>query len=207
MRLLVIVMALLLVPSAAYAEWRSLSRPESHLLLRQPYLEKAIELFEGGDWETSTRVATSYAAAISPDRDYPRAQIYLNELAPLTFWKYGNTLDAQFIKRNFPFFADRELRVEAVRGLSDAWLRSAAFTADRAHCAIFELRHISNDPGGGMAADMRRSATGVYCPPVGMDLSEDLLRRVTEGIYVRQNGRIEPLVKRPGRKLPTDLTM
>ena len=191
MRFISLVFATLALASPAHAEWKKVAKADSKILLATPFAEATREVFEAGDWSSNARTASSYAAVVPANGSYPRVQVYLEQTAPLVYWKFGSALDAAWLKSRFPFFKDKEVQITTPAPNSDAFLRSSQFTVGTARCVAFEMRHITNDTGGAAAPGARDSVSGFYCPPTGTAPSEDLLRKVTEGVFIRRDGRID----------------
>lgn len=80
------------------------------------------------------------------------------------------------------------------------------FTVGTARCVAFEMRHITNDTGSAAAAGARDSVSGFYCPSPGTAPSEDLLQKVTEGVFVRRDGQIERVLRGVNAPIPPQVT-
>lgn len=206
MRFISFVVATLALASPAHAEWKKVAKADSRLLLVTPFSEATREVFEANDWSSTTRIISSYAAMVPANGLYPRVQVYLEQTAPLVYWKFGGALDAAWLKRLFPFFKDRDVQITSPAPNSDAFLRTSQFTVGAARCTAFEMRHITNSTGGASAVGARDSVSGFYCPPPGTAPSEDLLQKVTEGIFVRRDGQIERVLRGVNAPIPPQVT-
>lgn len=206
MRFVSFVVAALALASPAHAEWKKVAKADSRILLATPFAEATREVFEAGDWSSTTRTVSAYAAAVPVNGLYPRVQVYLEQTAPLVYWKFGSSLDAAWLKKRFPFFKDKDVVITSPAPNSDAFLRTSQFIVGTARCVAFEMRHITNDTGGAAAAGARDSVSGFYCPTPGTALTEDLLQKVTEGIFVRRDGKVERLLPGVSAPIPPQLT-
>ncbi len=62
------------------------------------------------------------------------------------------------------------------------------------------------DAVGGVNSDeARNSISGFYCAPIGMTLTDDLVRQATEGVYVRGDNGVQRAVKGVSRPVPANL--
>lgn len=206
MRFIVLTLAAFLVAGPANAEWKTVAKSDSKLLLVTPFPETTREVFEDSGWSTSARTSAAYAAAVPPSGSYPRVQVYLHQVAPLTYWRRGSVMDAAWIKQSFPFTKDKEVQVTSQAPPSDAFLRVTHFTMGTASCVAFEMREITNDTGGSGAPGARDSVSGIYCPSAGTAPSDALTRQVTEGIFVRRDGKIERILRGVNAPLPAQLS-
>ena len=206
MRFISLVFATLALASPAHAEWKKVAKADSKILLATPFAEATREVFEAGDWSSTARTISSYAAVIPANGLYPRVQAYLEQTAPLVYWKYGSALDADWLKSRFPFFKDKNVQITSPAPNSDAFLRTSQFTVGTARCVAFEMRHITNDTGSAAAAGARDSVSGFYCPSPGTAPSEDLLQKVTEGVFVRRDGQIERVLRGVNAPIPPQVT-
>ncbi len=206
MRFIVLTLAAFLITGPAHAEWKKVAKSDSKLLLVTPFPETTREVFEDSGWSASAKTSTAYAAAVPSSGSYPRVQVYLHQLAPLTYWRRGSVMDAAWIKQSFPFTKDKDVVVTRQAPPSDAFLRVTYFTIAAAACVAFEMREITNDPGGATALGASDSVSGMYCPPPGTPPTETLTRRVTEGIFIRRDGQIERALRGVDAPLPAQLS-
>jgi hypothetical protein len=190
MRLMVVVWLVLLSATAAQAQEKRVSPQESRILLQAPYLEDLAPTYQYFGWNAQASVETAYAGVARDNSPASRAQVFVSQTAPLTYWRSGTVLDDKWIRASFPFFKDRAVQVTSPAPSSGPFLRVARFEVDGAKCAAFEMRHVSNDVGT-PSTQQRQSVSGIYCPPANVVLDDALIRRVLEGIYVRRDGRIE----------------
>ncbi len=109
MRFISLVFATLALASPAHAEWKKVAKADSKILLATPFAEATREVFEAGDWSSTARTISSYAAVVPANGLYPRVQAYLEQTAPLVYWKYGSALDADWLKSRFPFFVTTQV--------------------------------------------------------------------------------------------------
>jgi hypothetical protein len=206
MRFIAFVVAALALASPAHAEWKKVAKADSRILLVTPFAEATREVFEVGDWSSNSRTVSSYAAVVPAKGPYPRVQVYLEQTAPLVYWRSGSALDGAWIKSRFPFFKDKEVQITAPAPNSDAFLRRSHFTVGIAQCVAFEMRHITNDPGSAATPEARDSVSGFFCPSPGTPVSEDLLRKVTEGIFIRRDGRVERVLQGVNAPIPPQVS-
>jgi|GEM_PF-6443030 len=206
MRFISFVVAALALASPAHAEWKKVTKADSRILLATPFAEASREVFEAGDWNSTARTVSSYAAAVPAKGLYPRVQVYLEQTAPLVYWKFGSALDTAWLKSRFPFLKDKDVQITSPAPNSDAFLRTSQFAVGAARCVAFEMRHITNNTSGAAAAGARDSVSGFYCPSPGTAPSEDLLQKVTEGIFVRRDGQIERVLRGVNAPIPPQVT-
>ena len=205
MRFISLLLSAIVFSSSAHAEWKKVSRVESQVLLVMPYLESGREVFEDAGWSSNMRVRSAYAAVISTNGPYPRAQVVLEQAAQLVYWKFGSDLDADWIKKLFPFFKDKDVRITSAAPQSDAFLRLSRFSVGATDCVAFEMRQASNPSGHATNPDARASISGVYCPPAGVSPTDELIQQVTEGIFLRRDGQIERARSGVNKPLPPKL--
>jgi hypothetical protein len=204
MRRLILVLALSVVPVVAQAEWKKVTRQESKVLLAAPLLENGRELYEYAGWSAQGGHESSYAAIVPTKGAYPRMQVYLRRMSSLHYWKYGSDLDEKWLMQTFPFFKDKTITITAAAPMSGPYLRAVRFAVDRTNCAAFELRR-TGDIGAIMAEEDRISISGLYCPPPGTPLSDELLQQATEGVYVRTDSGVQRALKGVARPVPASL--
>jgi len=101
MRLLPWLLVLAFVPTVASSEPKTVSRAESLILLAPPMLENGREVLQDLGWNTKASTRTAYAAVVPAAGSYPRMQVYLEQAAPLNYWKFGSSLDADWTKARF----------------------------------------------------------------------------------------------------------
>jgi hypothetical protein len=167
-------------------------------------LENGREVFQDYGWNANASMRTAYAAVVPAAGSYPRMQVYLEQGAPLSYWKTGSSLDAAWTKARFPFFKDKDVQISAAAPGFGPYQRSARFTVEGANCAAFELRHLG-PTGSAKTDDYLDSVSGFYCAPLGTALTDALLQQALESIYVRHNGKVERLVKGVSRPVPAHL--
>ena len=83
MRRLILALALIGLPMAAHAEWKTVTRQQSKLLLDAPLLENGREVYRYGGWNASGGYEASFAAILSTKGPYPLMQVYFQRLAQL----------------------------------------------------------------------------------------------------------------------------
>ena len=200
-----LIAALSLVGLAAEAQDKRVSAQESLILLRAPLLENVTPIYQYFGWNSRASVETAYAGVARDNTVASRAQVYLNQTAPQSYWRLGSALDEEWIRSSFPFMKDRAVRVTAPAPAAGPFVRTANFEVEAAKCVAFELRHVTNDIGT-PPLEQRQSVSGIYCPPVGVALDDALIRRVFEGIFVRRDGRIERALRGVDKPIPPELT-
>jgi hypothetical protein len=204
MRRLIVALALIGLPGVAHAEFKKVTRQESKVLLEAPLLQNGREIYEYGGWNASGGQETSYAAIVPAKGAYPRMQVYVETLASLHHWKFGNALDEKWLKGAFPFLKDKPIQITAQAPQQGAYLRVVRFTVGGTNCAGFEMRAV--DAVGGVNSDeSRNSISGFYCAPVGTVLTDDLVKQATEGVYVRGDSGVQRAVKGVSRPVPATL--
>ncbi len=199
-----VVVAMLSVGIAAHAQEKRVSPQASKILLRAPYLENIKPTYQHFGWNAQASVETAYAGVARDNAIPSRAQVYLNQTAPLTYWRQGSALDEKWIRDSFPVFKNRPVQVTVPAPTSGPFVRVANFEVETAKCMAFELRHVSNDVGTS-TLEQRQSVVGIYCPPAGVALDDALIRRVFEGIFVRRDGRIERAFRGVDKPIPPEL--
>jgi len=204
MRPLVVLIAVLLCLSAAHAQEKRVSVQESRILLLAPYLEDVAPTYQHFGWNARASVETAYAGVARQNVPASRAQVYLLQTAPLTYWRSGSALDEAWVRATFSYFKDKAVQVMAPAPSPGPFLRVARFEVDGAKCAAFELRHVTNDTGT-PTVEQRQSVSGIYCPPTGVALDDALIRRVLEGIFVRRDGRVERALSGVDKPIPPDI--
>ena len=197
-------MLVVLCTGAAHAEWKKIAKAESNLLLVLPFLESGRQSFQDAGWNAQATAKTAYAAVVSPSGAYPRAQVYSTEIAPMSYWRSGFVLDAVWIKDKFPFFKDKDVQITIPAPSTDAYVRRVQFTAGAATCVGFDLRQ-AGIPAAFNSTESLHSVSGIYCPPAGTALTDELFQRVVEGIFVRRNGKVERAVPGTNKPLPAEL--
>src|SRR5262245_45358705 len=204
MRSAVVIIVAVLTAFAAQSQEKRVSPQESRVLLLVPYLEDVTPVYQHFGWNAQASVETAYAGAARANSVPARAQIFLHQTAPLTYWRTGSALDQGWIRASFPFFKDKAVQVTAAAPLPGPFLRVARFEVDGAKCAAFELRHVTNDTGT-PTAEQRQSLSGIYCPPANVALDDALVRRVLEGIFVRRENRVERALSGVDKPIPPDI--
>ena len=190
MRTVVALIVAVLFAFSVQAQEKRVSPQESRILLLVPHLEDAPPVYQHFGWNTQASVETAYAGVARSNTPPSRAQVYLHQTAPLTYWRTGSALDQGWIRASFPFFKDKAVQVTSPAPPPGSFMRVARFEVDSAKCAAFELRHVTND-NGTPTIEQRQSVSGIYCPPANVALDDALVRRVLEGIFVRRDGRVE----------------
>lgn len=188
----------------AEAQEKKVAPRDSRVLLFAPHLEDITPTYQYFGWDARASVETAYAGVARSNAPASRAQVYLHQTAPLTYWRTGNALDEAWIRDAVPFFKNRDVRVTATAPQSGPFVRLAKFEVDTVKCMAFELRHVSNDPGSPSVAE-RQSVSGIYCPPGDVALDDPLIQRVFEGIFVRRDGRIERALRGVDKPIPPQL--
>ncbi len=204
MRHLIVALALIGLPVVAHAELKKVTRQESKVLLAAPLLESGREIYEYGGWSASGGSESSYAAIVPTSGAYPRMQVYVEALAPLHHWKYGNALDEAWLRKAFPFLKDKPIQITARAPQPGAHLRVVRFTVGGANCAGFEMRTIDTI-GAISSGEDRNSISGFYCAPLGTALTDELVKQATEGVYMRGDSGVERVVKGVSRPVPANL--
>jgi hypothetical protein len=194
----------ILCAGAAHAEWKKVAKTESNLLLVLPFLESGREIFQDGGWNAQASTRTAYAAVVPVSGAFPRAQVYSTEIAPLYNWRMGIVLDAAWIKDKFPFFKDKDVQITIPAPSTDAYVRRVQFTVGAATCVGFDLRQ-AGVTAAFNSTESLQSVSGIYCPPAGTALTDELFQRVVEGIFVRRNGKVERAVTGTNKPLPAEL--
>jgi hypothetical protein len=206
MRVMVAILAAALALPAAVtqAQEKRVSAQESRILLLLPHLEDIPPVYQYFGWNAQASVETAYGG-VARNRSTPsRGQVFLNQTAPLTYWRTGSALDAAWVRSSFAFFKDKAVDITVTAPAPGPFARTATFEVDAAHCMAFELRHISNDVGP-PTLDQRQSVSGIYCPPTGTALDGALIQRVYEGIFARRDGRIERVLRGVNKPIPPEL--
>jgi hypothetical protein len=201
MRWLAFLLISLVASGAAHAEFKKVARADSKLLLSMPYLDGGRQVFNDGGWSSTQKTNTAYAALVPQKGVYPRAQVYWDRAAPQHYWKVGSSLDTTWIKQRVPFFKDKSVQIDSAAPNSDALLRVTRFSVDTASCVAFEMRQTFTGVGDSLPNALD-SFSGIYCPPVGTPLTDELVQQVTEGIFVRRDGRIERALPNVNKPLP-----
>jgi hypothetical protein len=190
MRPVVALIVAALFACAVQAQEKRVSPQESRILLLVPYLEDVPPVYQHLGWNAQASVETAYAGLARANTPPSRAQVYLYQTAPLTYWRTGSALDQGWIRALFPFFKDKAVQVTSPAPPPGPFMRVARFEVDGAKCGAFELRHVTNDTGT-PTVEQRQSVSGIYCPPANVALDDALIQRVLEGIFVRRDGRVE----------------
>jgi hypothetical protein len=188
----------------AQAQDNRLLASESRILLLAPHLESIRPLYQYFGWNAQKSVETAYGGVAREDAPPGRAQVFFHQTAPLTYWRIGEALDAAWIRNAMTVFKNKEVTMVVPPPSSGPFVRSGRFEVEGAMCAVFELRHVSNDVGA-PTLEQRQSFSGIYCPPRGVGLDDALLRRVFEGIFVRRDGRIERAMRGVDKPIPAQL--
>lgn len=169
MRRLIVALALIGLPVVAHAEFKKVTRQESKVLLAAPLLASGREIYQYGGWSASGGSESSYAAIVPASGLYPRMQVYVETLASLHHWKYGNALDEKWLRTAFPFLKDKPIQITAPAPQPGPHLRVVRFTVGGANCAAFEMRTI--DRMGAISSNEDRNSTSGF-----------LLRAVGKGV-------------------------
>jgi hypothetical protein len=204
MRWMVVLAVALLSGSLGQAQDKRVSAEDSRILLRAPYLEDVAPRYEHFGWNARATVETAYAGVARSNAPAARAQVYLEQTAPLTYWRNGSTIDVEWIRRLFPFFKDKNVQVTTPAPSPGPYVRVMRFEVDGAKCAAFELRHVTNDTGT-PTTEQRQSISGLYCPPSNVALDDALMQRMFEGIFVRRDGRVERALGGVDKPIPPEL--
>jgi hypothetical protein len=203
--MVVLVAALVMPLVAALAQEKKVPVEESKILLLLPHLEDLVPVYQYFGWNAQASMETAYGGLARDVSTPSRGQVYLHQLAPITYWRSGTDLDATWIRDSFPFFKDKTVRITAAAPKPGPLARVARFEADGAACTAFELRAIINNPAGASSLEERQSVSGIYCPPANVALDDALIQRVFEGIFVRRDGRIERALRGVDKPLPQKL--
>jgi len=198
--LVALAMAASLVGSA-YAQDKRVSPQQSKLLLLAPHLEDLQPVYQNFGWTANALTEVSYGGVARANATPGRLQAFFHQLAPITYWSRATDLDGTWVRQSLSWFKDREVRVVAPAPAPGPYQRVGRFETDGASCAIFELRHLTNDVGSTNDVE-RQSVTGIFCPPTGVVLDDALIQRVLEGIFVRRDGRIERVLKGVDKPIP-----
>jgi hypothetical protein len=204
MRPVVALIAAVLLAFPVQAQEKRVSPQESRILLLEPYLEDVPPVYQHFGWNAQASVETAYAGVARANTPASRAQVYLYQTAPLTYWRTGSPPDQAWIRASFPFFKDKSVQVTSPAPPPGPFSRVARFEVDGAKCMAFELRHVTNDTGP-PTVEQRQSVSGIYCPPANVALDDALIRRVLEGIFVRRDGRIERALGGVDKPIPADI--
>ena len=198
---LIAALALIGLPLSAHAEWKTVTRQESKLLLEAPLLENGREVYQYGGWNASGGYEASFAAILSAKGAYPFMQVYFRRLAQLHQWARGADLDEAWLKKFFSFLKDKRIRITAPAPHVTHYIRVVRFAVDQSECAGFEVRQL-NDANSIKSDTDRNSVYGLYCAPAGVPLTDALVRQATEGIYWRGDGGVERLLQGVARPVP-----
>jgi hypothetical protein len=201
MRSIVVLLTALVLASATQAQDKRVSPQDSRILLLAPYLEDLTPRYEYFGWNARGSVEGAYGGVARSNAPAARAQVYLEQTAPLTYWRSGSTIDPACIGKFFPFFKDKNVQMTSPAPSPGPFVRVARFEVDGAKCAAFELRHVTNDTGT-PTLEQRQSISGIYCPPANVVLDDALMRRVFEGIFVRRDGRLERALSGVDKPIP-----
>lgn len=203
--LIAISAALALLCSAAMGQEKKVAPENSKVLLLAPYLEDITPVYQYFGWDARGAVDTAYAGVARTNAVPARAQVYLHQTSPMTYWRMGNDLDSAWIRASFPIFKDRTVQVTVPAAAPGPFVRAARFDVEGAQCLAFELRHVTNDTGAPTDAE-RQSVSGIYCPPAGVALDDALIQRIFEGIFVSRDGRIERAMRGVNKPIPLQIT-
>ena len=204
MRRLILALALIGLPMLAHAEWKTVTRSESKVLLEAPLLENGREVYRYGGWNASGGSEGSFAAILSTKGPYPFMQVYFQRLAQLHQWARGVDLDEKWLRQYFSFLKDKAVRITAPAPHVTHYVRVVRFAVDQSECAGFDIRQL-NDANSIKSDTDRNSAFGVYCAPAGAPLTDDLVRQATEGIYWRSDSGVERVLQGANRPVPAGL--
>ena len=201
---LIVALALIGLPVAAHAEWKTVTRQESKVLLEAPLLENGREIYRYAGWNASGGYEASFAAILSTKGRYPLMQVYFQRLAQLHQWARGADLDEAWLKQFFSFLKDKPIRITVPAPHVTRYIRVVRFAVDQSECAGFDIRQL--DDRNSIKSDTdRNSVYGLYCAPVGVPLTDDLVRKATEGIYWRSDSGVERLLQGVARPVPAYL--
>lgn len=198
---LIAALALIGLPMAAHAEWKTVTRQESKLLLEAPLLENGREVYRYGGWDASGGYEASFAAILSAKGPYPLMQVYFQRLAQLHQWARGADLDEKWLRQYFSFLKDKPIRITAPAPHVTHYLRVVRFAVDQSECAGFDIRQL-NDAHSIKSDTDRNSVYALYCAPAGVALTDDLVRQATEGIYWRSDSGVERVLQGVARPVP-----
>jgi hypothetical protein len=204
MRKLMLALALIGLPVVAHAEWKTVTRQESKVLLEAPMLEHGREVYRYGGWNASGGYEASFAAILSAKGPYPLMEVYFQRLAQLHQWAGGAELDEKWLKQYFSFLKDKAIRITVPAPHVTRYVRVVRFAVDQSECAGFDIRQL-NDANSIKSDTDRNSVYGLYCAPAGVPLTDDLVRQATEGIYWRNDSVVERLLQGANRPVPASL--
>lgn len=198
---LIVTLALVGLPLAAHAEWKTVTRQQSKLLLEAPLLENGREVYRYGGWDASGGYEASFAAILSAKGPYPLMEVYFQRLAQLHQWARGADLDETWLKHYFSFLKDKTIRITVPAPRVTHYVRVVRFAVDQSECAGFDIRQL--DDANSIKSDIdRNSVYALYCAPPGVPLTDDLVRQATEGIYWRSDSGVERLLQGVARPVP-----
>src|SRR4051794_12769493 len=108
------VACLLALPVARAEEDRTVvAKGEAHLILDMPGLAQSRESFQTLGWDANYSRRVFFAAQVARAGEYPRAQVYYLELAPNRLMVGQNDVTESWVKKLFPFLADKQITVSA----------------------------------------------------------------------------------------------
>jgi hypothetical protein len=180
-----ILCALQLPASALAQQPKTIPREQSKVVLSMPGLDGAREIYQYVGWTPDYSRETSYGAQYPARGQYPRAQLYLNTLAPGHMWTVTRDMDEKTLRSAFPFFKDKTIKIDQpARGGTDEKARTMRFTVDAVECIGFSVVQGSLSSGIGQSAvgaEVSPSVTGFYCATAGQKISDADVSAILSG--------------------------
>jgi hypothetical protein len=170
-----LLVCLLALPSARAAEDQTIvGKGEARLILDMPGLARSHESFQTLGWDATYSRRVFFAAQVALSGAYPRAQVYYLELAPNHLVTGQNDVTETWVKKLFPFLADKQITVSGmapVRQSDD--FRTLRFAVDTADCLAFSIMLGGLAPGrsDGNVSGTAGPVLGFYCSAPGATLA------------------------------------
>jgi hypothetical protein len=204
-RWIIVASMLIAASSPAWAQRNtSVSRADSNLLLDLPGLGNSLEHYNYFGWDNSFAVETSAASASLPSAQYPRAQVYLLQLAKGYHWR-GSDIDEAWVRRVSAFFTGRTIAIESGSGQRTEHLVTRRFRSENAPCLGFIMRHVTHDRYGSATGSGQASVEGIYCGAAGATLDANQERAILAGVYRRIGTEIVRALEGDASPIPTSL--
>lgn len=180
------------------------SRTQSQILLDMPELVSGRETYQYFGWNSGYTLETSYAAVVSTSGEYPRAQIYMRQLAKGMLWTQSR-LDENWIRSMGSFFRNVVVVLPDGPKAGTSYVTTVRFTANGAPCLGFTLRPIAHDRQGSATGNGPLSFDGVYCAAPGTAPSAIDEQAVMRGVYYRRESGIARAFEGDGSPIPARL--
>lgn len=163
----------------------NINKEQSRLALDMPGLENAREIYQ--HWQAGkVGLQRYYAALISRDGPFPRAQVYFTELGPNYYWRAPETINETWIRNLAPFLENQHIEMRSATTDATGELKLARFEIDEADCVAFAREMKINTRTIELTKErISRHIHGFFCGSVGTKLTSSTIAAIISNIQVK----------------------